>query len=425
MGSLIGLIDCNKFFVSCERVFDPSLKGIPVGVLSNNDGVIIARSNEMKALGVRMGAPYHEVRALLEENGAVVRSSNFALYGDLSRRIMQILEDTFPTVEVYSVDEAFIEFGHSDVKAAATEAGEIRIKIYDWVGIPVSVGVAKTKTLTKVACEWVKKNDIKDGYCVLVGKEAIEKVLEKLPVGDLWGIGRKTAPFLKSYGIDTGLKFKQANEYWIKKKLSITGLRLQKELHEIRCLELATEDEDKQSILRSRSFGKGITDYDDVAEAVANHAFSAARALREQGSVAGYVGVFIRTNPFACKPQYKGSDTTSFMEPTDVSAKIVKGALEALKRVYKEGYEYKKAGAFLGGIEPKSYAPMDLFRGEVDDEKEERLSEAMDLIREKWGDRGLFLGSMGTRKEWKPQKKNRSPNYVTEWEDLQSVKAKR
>lgn len=424
MSGLIALIDCNNFFVSCERIFEPKLEGIPVGVLSNNDSCFISRSNELKALGVKMGDPLHKALPIIHEHNVAIRSGNFSLYSDLSSRIMNILKNDFPEVEIYSIDEAFIHFGHSNSIVAEKEAHFIQTKIKQWTGIPISVGIAKTKTLTKVACRYAKKNPSSQGVHTLTEDSQVNEILKKMPVRDLWGIGHRKSKYLEDHGINTALEFKNASQTWVKKNLSITSFHLQQELFGIRCYEFESIQTTKKNILSSRSFGKYVTSFQDLSKAIATHAFYVAKELREQYSVAAVVGTFIHTNPFAFKPQYNKSDIFYFNEPTDITSKIIKAAIQTLEKIFKPDYEYKKTGVFLEAIEPRYGAPLDLFSNHIYDEKERCLENTLDKINNTLGDKSLFIATMGTKCCWSNHQKLRSPNYTKNWSSLKNVLAK-
>lgn len=419
--SYIGLIDCNNFFVSCERVFEPRLRGCAVGVLSNNDGCFIARSNELKALGVAMGAPYFKVKEIVEKHGVIVRSANFSLYSDMSKRVMRILKKTFPRVEVYSVDEAFIYFSKNTVEEIYEEGRAIKEKLYQWVGIPVSIGIAKTKTLTKVACDIAKKNKDFGGVYLLESKEQIERILKNFKVGDIWGIGRKKAKFLNSKGIEMAYDFLNLSDNWVKKNLTVTGLRTLLELRGIPCLAFEDVAENNKSILRSRSFSKPITEMEDLVEAVAHHASCAAEALRRQNSVTFSLGVFIRTNRYSSGPYYSESTVENFLEATDYTPDFLQAARAALAKIFKPGYRYHKAGVFCSHIVPKVGSQLDLFKAQENLLGKDKRMAIMDEITAKYGTKGLFYGTRGIDNGWQGKRNHVSPEYTTNWNELQGT----
>lgn len=420
-GTYIGLIDCNNFFVSCECVFEPLLKGRPVGILSNNDGCFIARSNELKALGVEMGAPYFQVKDIVEKHNVVVRSANFALYSDMSRRVMGILKKIFPRVETYSIDEAFIDFNGSSREEVLEEGRVVREKLYKWVGIPVSVGIAKTKTLSKVACSVAKKNKEVEGVYLLETKDEVEKVLKGCKAGDIWGIGRQRAKFLASKGIETAYEFLNLDESWVKKHLSINGVRTLLELRGVSCLVLQDVVQNNKSILRSRSFSRPLTQLEDIAQAIAYHVTCVGEVLRSQNSVTFSIGVFIRTNRHSLRPQYSESAVEYFVEATDYTPDLLAAARVGLERIFKLGYRYHKAGVFCSHIVPKRGSQLDLFKSQENVLKKDKKMQVMDEITAKYGNKSLFYASIGSNNIWQGKRKQVSPEYTTNWSELKEV----
>jgi len=418
----IGLIDCNNFFVSCECVFDPKLRGRPVGILSNNDGCFIARSDELKALGVAMGAPYFQVKNIVDKHQVIVRSANFSLYSDMSRRVMSILKKAFPRVEIYSIDEAFIHFNALSREEIFEESKAIREKLYKWLGIPVSVGVAKTKTLSKVACRVVKKNKELRSVYLLDNQDDIESVLKGCKAGDIWGIGRQRAKFLESRGIETAYEFLNLDEGWVKQNLSINGLRTLLELKGVSCLELEDVAKNNKSILRSRSFSRPLTDMEDVAQAIAYHVSCVGEALREQNSVTFSIGVFIRTNMHSLGPQYHESVVEYFVEATDYTPDLLAAARAGLEKIFKLGYRYHKAGVFCDHIVPKKGSQLDLFKAQENLVQKDKRMEIMDEITAKYGNKSLFYASIGSNNIWQSKRQRVSPGYTTNWCELKGVR---
>lgn len=416
----IALVDCNNFYVSCERVFAPHLKGKAVVVLSNNDGCIVSRSQEAKKLGIPMGAPFFKWKHLMEANAVQVFSSNYALYADMSMRVMKALAHFTPEIEVYSIDEAFLVLSGSE-ESILEQAHQIRETIFRWTSIPVSVGIAKTKTLAKLASELVKKDASLNGSKLLVSEAEIKDVLKDFPVGSIWGIGRKTSAFLASRGIDTAAQMLAKDDLWIRQNLKITGLRLAHELRGLPCHELETEPEPKKGIVSSRSFGRPVSGLSELEEAVATYTARAAGKLREQNSVARFVHVYITTNRF--KPtdeQYKNYAVLQMPEATDYTPELVKHAKAALKDIYRKGFEYKKLGVMLSDICPKEQAQVSLFEN-TNREKRNKLNELMDSMKKEFGFKALKYASEGGVQDWKMKSDKKSQEFTTRWEDLLEV----
>jgi DNA polymerase V len=418
----IGLIDCNNFFASCERIFDPSLKNKPLGILSNNDGCFIARSNELKALGVPMGAPYFQVKHIIDKHQVVVKSANFSLYSDISKRIMSLLKKDFPSVEIYSIDEAFIHFTSNSPSTILQQGKATKEKIYKWIGIPVSIGIAKTKTLAKVACKVSKQHPSHESVLLLESKEQIANTLKTFDIGDVWGIGREKTKFLKTRGIHKALDFLNLPEDWVKKHLSICSFRTLLELHEIPCLSLEEDVQNNKSILRSRTFGKPTTNIEDISEAIAHHVTRIAEILRSQNSLAPSIGIFIRTNPFASNPQYSQSFLEHFLEPTDYTPEFLQVARTALEKIFKPGYRYAKAGAFCPKVISNIGAQRDLFKAHEDFLRKQKSMQILDTITSKYGDTALFYASLGTKNACKRKQDQVSSRFTTNWNELAKVK---
>lgn len=395
---MIGLIDCNNFFASCERVFNPSLNGRPIVVLSNNDGCVIARSEEVKKLGVKMGVPFYQIKELIIKESIAVFSSNYILYGDLSRRVMSILADQIPEIDIYSIDEAFLdlagmnnlsEFGHNLVKTTSRSSG-----------IPVSLGIAPTRTLAKLANRFAKKHPAYNRVCIIDTEEKRIKALQKTEVGDIWGIGRQTVKKLQSFGVNSAYDLTQKSRSWVRSQMTVVGERTWLELHGQPCI-VSDSVTEKQQICTSRSFGKMLTDFDSLREAVANFAVSSASKLRKQKSLAQGMIVFAYTNRHREDlQQYYPSKTVHFSFATADSIEIVKHANQALVDIFKDGYEYKKAGVILTNIVSESEYMHDLFDPR-DREKQNRISKMIDSINLKNGINSIKLASQGVGKsDW-------------------------
>ena len=421
---MFALADCNNFFASCERVFRPDLQGKPVIVLSSNDGCAIARSNEAKALGIKMGAPFFKIRDLVEKHGVAVFSGNMALYGNMSQRVRWVLEEFAPAVEVYSIDEAFLDLrGMSNIDFD-TYAKEISARCWKMTSIPVSVGIAPTKTLAKIASKLCKQYPKLRGGCYMHRPQDIEKVLRKYPVEDVWGIGRKSAAKLQARYVKTAYDFTQLPEAAVQKMMGITGVRTWKELQGIPCIEFEDGFEAKQSICVSRSFSSEIYDVRELQEQIANFASTMAEKLRKQGSVASEVAVFAYTNRFKeNQPQTHSSSLISFPTPTSEQRTIVAKTVAATQELFKVGYGYKKAGVIATGIMAESEMVQSLFDDTEATEKEHRITSALDAINRAYGDGTLKLAVQGSGRI-KTTSEKQSPHYTTRWSDLPTVSVK-
>lgn len=417
MNRSIALIDVNNFYVSCERVFNPKLKNKPVVVLSNNDGCAISRSNEAKALGVVMGAPWFKMQDLVKQHGIIGLSSNYALYADMSNRVMTMLNDFSPNQEVYSIDECFLDL--TGFNRDLREYGqEMRSRILKWIGLPVCVGVGATKTLAKLANHIAKKQSQFDGVCNLnqLAEDEVNKVFSNIEVGEVWGVGRRLALKLKDLGISTVLDLKQADPEYLRGQFSVVMAKTVSELNGIVCIELEEIAPPRKQILSSRSFGHTVRDFNSLAESITLYMSRAAEKLRKQNSFAGSVHVYIRTSPFKLdEPHYSNGMTIPMPSPSDDSRQLVKIALWALKRIYRPGFNYAKAGVMLSEIVPKAGVQNDLFSQPVTNLKSEALMSAMDAINRKMGRESIKLASEGFKRPWKMRQENKSPNYTTDW----------
>ena len=415
---MIALVDCNNFYASCERVFNPKLEKKPVVVLSNNDGCIIARSNEAKKLGIKMGEPAFKIKKTIEQHNINVFSTNFALYGDLSNRVMSVLKSEVNLIEIYSIDEAFLDF--SDY--ANIERGVVLgAKVKQWTGIPVSVGIAPTKVLAKVANHIAKKHT-KSGVFMFNNKDLIKRALNVFSVEDLWGVGRKHAKRLKEAGIHTALQFRQADTHWIKRQLSINGVKLQKELLGEVCYPLEITAPRKKNICTARSFGVEIKELNKLKEAVSSHANTCAIKLREEKSCCSTISVFLSTNPF--KPQAKQYHPYRVFNldiPTNDSLEIVRFALQGLEQIYRSDCIYKKAGVIVGRTVPENMIQLSLFDN-VDRDKRREINSVVDKINRKMGRNKVKLAVQGTDRKWKLKQEKLSPCYTTRFADILEVR---
>ena len=415
---MLALADCNNFYASCERVFQPKLEGKPILVLSNNDGCVIARSNEAKALGIKMGVPVFQVKELIKQYNIQLFSSNFTLYGDLSKRVMSTIRQEVKAMEVYSIDEAFMDFS---AEGSPLEKGiALKQKVKQYTGIPISIGIAPTKTLCKVA-GLIAKKYTSSGVFVLQEPALIERALKWLPVDELWGVGRRHGRMLKNMGIKSAYDLCRADDSWIKRRLSIVGLRMVKELKGTPCFPLDQGASRKKNICTSRSFGKSVTTIDELKEAVSNYASNCAYKLRKQKSGASRISVFIHTNPF--KPsdkQYKGITSITLDTPTNDSIEIVRLAIQALKKLYRPSYRYKKAGVVVSDLVPQKEQQLSLF-DHVDRKKQQSIMTALDKINNNMGREKVRLAIQGSQRKWRMKQEQLSPCYSTRIEDALTV----
>lgn len=418
---LFALVDCNNFYVSCERVFNPKLWNKPVVILSNNDGCVIARSNEAKALGIPMGAPVFQYRDLLKKNRVILYSSNYTLYGEMSHRVMQTLSQFAPDMEIYSIDEAFLMVGGES--SLADHSRTIKQTVYQWTGIPVSIGIAPTKTLAKAANRYAKKNLPKEGFFILTDENLKKEILMKMPVEDVWGIGRQISAKLNRNQIYTAWDLANAKDEWIRKNLSVVGLRTVWELRGISCMSLEEAPSPKKSIVCSRSFGVEVKEEAEMAEAVSCYAARAAEKLRGQESVASFIEVFLCTNRFKEGPVYANALQIMLPQPTDYTPYLIHYAKYALHRIFRSGFAYKKVGIMLGGLVSNKSVQQDLFwEHKLSLEKQHRVMELMDQTNHRYGKDTLKFAAEGIAQPWKMQRKSCSPHFTTSWEDILSIR---
>jgi len=422
MPPVFALVDCNNFYASCERVFNPMLEGKPLVVLSNNDGCVVARSNEAKALGIEMGVPEFQIRLLLRAHRVQVFSSNYTLYGDLSQRVMETLEQFSPNIEVYSIDEAFLSLVGFERRNLTEYGRQIRRTVKQWTGIPVSVGIAETKTLAKIANRVAKRNPDTGGVCDLRAYPDRDALLGRVTVDDVWGIGPTYARLLKQHGITTALQLRQADEHWIRTHMGVVGLRLVAELRGRSCLDLEECPSPKQGITCSRAFGRSVSTLAEMEEAVSSYVSRAAEKLRGEGLAATVLTVFLMTNEFKDEPQYRNSVTCSLSVGTDMTSELIRAALRGLRTIYRDGYRYKKAGVMFTALVPASQVQPDLFDRQ-DRPRSKRLMAALDAVNDRWGAGTLEYAASGLTKPWKTQFHRRSPAYTTDWNALPVVTA--
>ncbi|PLX51272.1 MAG: SOS mutagenesis and repair protein UmuC [Desulfobulbaceae bacterium] len=418
MAKLFALIDCNNFYVSCERLFRPELHGRPVVVLSNNDGCIIARSNEAKALGIAMATPYFKVREELQRRGVTVFSSNYALYGDLSQRVMTTLREMEPRVEVYSIDEAFVSLAGSDTCAGAEQAARIRERIARHVGITVSIGIGPSKTLAKIANRIAKKEACRRGIFVFPAEpDKGDMLLADLDVGEVWGIGRRSRAKLARHGMTTALQLKKADQQWLGKQLTVTGARTALELAGISCINLEQAPPARRSILSSRSFKRPVRSLVELKEAVATYTARAAVKLRGQELTSGALQVFIATSRFAKdQPAHADSRTITLPIATCHTPTLISSALQALATIYRPGLRYQKAGVMLTDLGSRGRRQANLFMRPAP--QGPALMSALDQINRRWGRNTLHYGAEGIGKPWSMRRDFKSPAYTTSWQEL-------
>lgn len=416
---MYGLIDCNNFYASCERVFNPSLNDKPIVVLSNNDGCVIARSNESKALGIKMGVPAYQIKDIAEKHNVSIFSSNYTLYGDMSSRVMSIIAENVPELEIYSIDEAFINFeGIQDIIKLGSEV--VR-KVYKGTGIPVSLGIAHTKTLAKLANKFAKKYTAYKRVCIIDTDEKRIKALQLTKIGDVWGIGRRQTRKLAQQGVITAYDFTLLSQAWVRKNMTVVGERTWKELRGVACFDMESAPPAKKQICTSRSFGKMIDDYDNLSEAIATHAATCARKLRQQKGYASSLLVFIHTNGVRVDlPQYWKNTLVKFPIPTCDTLEIVHYALLGLKQIFMNGYQYKKVGVIITEITNTSQ--LGLF-DEMDREKRERLMETVDRINGKHGQL-LKVAAQGNGCKWKLKQELLSQHFTTKYKEVISINCK-
>jgi len=420
------LVDVNNFYVSCERVFKPSLENTPVVVLSNNDGCAVARSNEVKSLGVKMGMPWFKMKDMARQHGIQAYSSNYALYGDMSNRVTSILRDYSPDLEVYSIDESFLRIETvAHLYGGAIPMGQqMRHRIKQWTGLPVCVGVGPTKTLAKFANHLAKKNDVFNGVCDLHAMTRPERLewMWGVEVGEVWGVGSRIRKRLAGMGIDTVLDLRNASPKQMRAQFGVVMERTCNELRGISCLELEDVMPPKQQIMSSRSFGVPVETIEELRESVASYLASAAEKLRRQNSVAGAVYVFVLTNRFKeDEPQYNAGITVPMDDATDDTLVLTSAALRGLAAIFRPGFRYKKAGVMLTLLSDKGARQATLFDDPVARAKSEKLMEAMDAINREFGRGTLRSGASGIVQRWAMRAENRSPRYTTRWDELPVV----
>ena len=416
----IALIDCNSFYVSCERLFNPKIRRKPVVVLSNNDGCIISRSNEAKALGIKMGEPYFKEKEIIVKNNVQVFSSNYSLYGDISRRVMKTLKRFNSDIEIYSIDEAFLDLSNFSNDEVEDVGYEIRNVVLKWTGMPTSIGIAKTKTLSKVANHIAKKKQ--SGVVSLIGIENIDPILEKVEINDVWGVGKKLTKFYHQNGIFNAKQLKNKSNTWVKKSSNVLSSRTAMELKGISCIDLEITSSKRKSCIVSRSFGKRVEDFQELKEAIAGYSLNASEKIRSESLVTKSITVFIRTSPFQNRYGfYSNSKTIDLPISTNNSIEIVKAALSGLEDIFKNGYRYQKAGIMLSGLS-SSQGSKNLFSS-IKDNKIKNLMKSIDNTNYRFGRTTLSLASAGINKKWNMRRQHSSKIDTADFNFLPTIKA--
>lgn len=415
---IFALVDCNNFYASCERVFNPRLDGKPIIVLSNNDGCVIARSNEAKTLGVPMGAPFYEWKKLADRGVLHAFSSNYALYGDMSHRVMVSLQHFCPDMEIYSIDEAFLWLDGMKTKNLVIYSQMIRKKIKEWVGLPVSIGIAPTKTLAKIANHYAKKKTL-EGVFDLCDPRIQDRVLSECPVENIWGVGRRIAKRLRELRIQSARELRDANLKMIRTHFSVVVERIVEELRGISCIPLEFFQAKKQ-IMSSRSFGRLVTDLQELEESISHYTAIACVKLRKQNSLAGGLSIFLHTNHFIEKePQYGNTINYSFSEPTNDSGLMIGVAKHCLRKIFRSGFRYQKAGILLMNLSSPTIRQYDLFSPRSN--RSEKLMQVVDAINNEQGNNTVFFAAEGIERRWKARCHRMSKRYTTRWNELVEV----
>jgi DNA polymerase V len=416
-----GLVDCNNFYASCERVFQPALRGRAVVVLSNNDGCVVARSQEAKALGIAMGVPLFQIRDIVKRHDVVVRSSNYALYGDMSARVMSLLSAAAPGHEVYSIDESFLDLDRLAVPDLTSWCRDLRLQVLRWTGIPVSIGIGPTKTLAKLANKLAKSSLKANGVLDLTHHpDWTQTALRKTAVADVWGIGFRWSRMLTERGISTALDLSQAPDGWVRQRMGIVGLRTVQELRGIPCHQLETQPAPKQTTCCSRTFGVATTKKDEVRDAVISFAERAVEKVRGAGQVAGAVNLFMDTDRFdRDTPQQSASGSASFMVPTADSREVVATALRIFENIWKDGFAWRKAGVMLLDLAFPAEVQSSLF--DAPPGQPDGLMTAIDRINKRFGRGSVGLGLVAKAGSWHMRREHLSPCFTTRWSDIPKV----
>lgn len=417
----IALVDCNNFYASCERVFNPRLIGRPIVVLSNNDGCVIARSEEAKALGIAMGTPAFKNEETFKRHGVEVLSSNYALYGDMSSRVMSVMRSQVSGMEIYSIDEAFLvlDDAHGEVFAR-----ELRARVRQWTGLPVSVGIASTKTLAKLANRVAKKTPELNGAFDLTAAGTPDEVLARVNCADIWGIGKQLAARLAHGGILTAKDLKLADMAWVRRELGVVGERIARELNGVPCLELDEMPPSKKGIASAKSFGRPVESLAEIEEALATYTTHVAEKLRAGRLLASNVHVFVTTNPFnAAQSQYNAGAQTTLLCPSNHTSDLISAARSLLREIYRPGHRYKKTGIFVTELVPEQSVQLSLFDEPKNASPRKALQEAVDQLNTRFGKGTVRYGAMGSRQAWGMRQERKSQGFTTRWSELPVARA--
>ncbi len=413
----VALIDCNSFYVSCERLFNPRINNKPVVVLSNNDGCVISRSTEAKKIGIKMGEPYFKVKELIKKNNIYIFSSNYALYGDISRRVMETLKSFSNKIEIYSIDEAFVDLSHVQDKEVENYGKEIKARILKWTGIPTSVGISNTKTLSKVANHIAKKN--KTGVVYL--KENIDESLKSFHISDIWGVGKQLSKLYIKNGIDTAYKLKNISNTWVKKSTNVLGAKTVMELRGIACMNLETQETKRKSCCVSRSFGKKVESLNRLEESITTYCLNAAEKIRNDNQVTRCISIFIRTSPFdKNRKYYSNSISIDLPVATSNSLELVKVAIDGLKKIYKYGYFYQKVGIVLSKLRESSENEFNLL-APIMENKSQTLMKAIDFTNAKYGRNAISIAQAGINNSWKMKREHSSKIDTASFDSLPKI----
>ena len=417
----IALVDCNSFYVSCERLFNPSIIKKPVIVLSSNDGCIISRSTEAKVLDIKMGEPYFKVKKIIKKNDVKVFSSNYSLYGDISRRVMKTLKQFSPQMEIYSIDEAFLNLSSIRDENLFEHGNKIRKTVLKWTGIPTSIGIATTKTLSKAANHIAKKEQ--SGIVNLINTKQIDQILKEIEINEVWGVGRQLTKFYIKNGIHTAYQLKNMHNNWIKKNTNVLGSRTAMELKGIPCVSLKEHQEKRKNCCVSRSFGRKVTQLEELSESVTTHCLNAAEKIRSDNQTTKRITVFIRTSPFQKdKNYYANSKDIDLPVRTNDSIELVKQALIALQYIYRKGYKYQKAGIIFSGLNEVDIYKKNLFSSINNEEKRKKLMKAIDYTNIKYGRHALSIAQAGLRKKWNIKRQHSSKINTACFDFLPTIK---
>jgi DNA polymerase V len=419
---VVALVDCNNFYVSCERVFNPRLLRRPVVVLSNNDGIVVARSNEAKALGIQMGTPIHTIRDLVEEHGVVAFSSNYALYYDMSDRVREVLAQFSPQLEKYSIDECFLNLSGVSTEELPEYGRRIKTQVERWTGIPVSVGIASTKCLAKVANKIAKKSEKARGVLSLYQSTYLDRALETFDVGDLWYVGEAYERMLKENGISTALQLRDAPEQWVRSRMTVVGARIQSELRGISCIPLELIPPAKKMIGTAQGFGILLETLEELKEAAATRASEEALKLRNQKQAVAELTVWVQTNPFGRDPQYGDAITVELPVATNDTSRLIKYVVSAVEKLYKKGYRYKRIGINATRLVPEDSVQGNLFF-KPEDPRRPVLMRVVDQLNALKGDGTIRMATVGLNQRWLTRFEKRSPHYTTNLKDVPIARA--